>query len=170
MAEILLVRHGETDWNRDRRVQGHTDVPLNAAGLEQARALAQHMLDKALVAIYSSDLARARDTAFAVAQTHRLEVMLERGLREKHFGSWEGLTDTEVGSRFPEAVQGTWGDGETSDQVTERALAAITRIGDLHRDGPVLVVSHGGPIRAILRHFAVDHGPIGNCAVFRLVY
>ena len=170
MGELLLVRHGETDWNREHRIQGHTDLPLNATGLEQARALAADLAATALAAVYSSDLARALQTATAVATAHRLAVRLDRDLREKNFGSWEGLTATEIAERFPHAVRGRWGDGETTEQVAERAIGAIERIRARHLTGAVLVVSHGGTLRAILGHLAVEHGPIGNCEVFRVGY
>src|SRR5262245_20482819 len=112
MTDFLLARHGETDWNREHRVQGHTDVPLNAAGLGQARVLAERLADVSLEAIYASDLERARATAEAVARSQGLEVQVDPDLREKHFGSWEGLTDVEIAQRFPDAVRGGWGDGE----------------------------------------------------------
>ena len=170
MTEILLARHGETDWNLEHRVQGHTDTPLNATGLEQARALAEQLAREPLVAIYASDLVRARDTAAIVADGHGLEPELDPGLREKNFGSWEGLTDVAILKRFPDAVRGRWGDGETTEMVAERAIAVIDRIRALHPAGTVLVVSHGGPLRAILAHLGVEHGPIGNCDVFRIDY
>ena len=169
MTDFLLARHGETDWNREHRVQGHTDVPLNAAGLEQARRLARRLADVGLEAIYSSDLDRARTTADAVARSQGLEVRVDADLREKHFGSWEGLTDVEIAQRFPDAVRGGWGDGETSDEVTTRVLGALERIRSRH-DGPVLVVAHGGPLRSILAHLGVEHGPIRNCELFRVHY
>ena len=83
MGELLLVRHGETDWNREHRIQGHTDLPLNATGLEQARALAADLAATALAAVYSSDLARALQTATAVATAHRLAVRLDDPFKEK---------------------------------------------------------------------------------------
>ena len=168
MTEILLARHGETDWNRDRRIQGQTDMRLNAAGLAQAHALAERLANEKLVAVHSSDLARARETAMIIAQCHRLEVTLDPGLREKNFGSWEGLTDSEIAVRFPDAVRGRWGDAETSEQVMSRAMAVIGQIRIAHADGPVLVVSHGGPLRMILEQLGVEHGSIGNCDVFRV--
>ena len=168
MTEILLTRHGQTDWNLGGRVQGHTDIPLNATGVAQARALADELAAEQLVAVYSSDLGRARDTAAIVAELHGLAVTVDPDLREKNFGSWEGLTDTEIGERFPDAVRGRWGDGETTDAVGVRAVAAVDRIRELHPIGGVLVVSHGGPLRALLAHFGVEHGAIRNCAVFRV--
>ena len=170
MTEILLARHGETDWNLGRRVQGHTDIPLNAAGIDQARALAVQLSSEPLTAVFSSDLARALDTATAVAEMHGLEVTVDPRLREKNFGSWEGLTDLEIAERFPDAERGHWGDGETTEEVAERVLRVLERIRELHPHGPVLVVSHGGPLRAALAALAIEHGPIGNCEVFRGSY
>lgn len=155
MATILLARHGETDWNRERRWQGHTDRPLTPRGREQARALAERLDRVRLEAVYASDLARARDTAAAVAERQGLELQTMPELREVDVGSWAGLTKSEAESRFPEAFrrwqQGNtgWTDGETYDEMSERVLAAIRRIAARHPATPVLVVSHGGAIRAI---------------------
>jgi broad specificity phosphatase PhoE len=166
---ILLVRHGETDWNRQNRVQGHTDTPLNALGLEQAADLAALLDGEALDRVYSSDLARARDTARAVAEGRGLEVIAHPGLRERHFGTWEGLFDHEVLERFPEAATGPWGDGETTEEMNERVLAAVREIAARHPGERVLAVSHGGPLRAVLRHCAVDGvDRIANCQVVRI--
>ena len=96
MTTILLARHGETDWNRDRRVQGHTDVPLNDEGRRQAQALSRELDGCRFDAVYSSDLARAIETAEILAEQRGLEVTALPALREKHFGTWEGLTDTET--------------------------------------------------------------------------
>jgi probable phosphoglycerate mutase len=170
MRELLLARHGQTDWNLAHRVQGHTDTPLNAVGRAQARTLADSLAAPSLVAVYSSDLSRAYETAIAVARVHGLEVTVDRDLREKNFGSWEGLTDTEIADRFPDAVRGRWGDGETTEEVAERAVAAIERIRRRHPVGRVLVVSHGGALRAILDHLGVEHGAVRNCEVFRVGY
>ncbi len=166
---ILLVRHGETDWNRANRVQGHSDVPLNAVGREQAAALAAELADETFDAVYSSDLTRAVETARAVAMAHGLGVTTHPGLREKHFGTWEGLHDHEVLDRFPEAATGPWGDGETSEEMAECMLATVREIAECHAEGRVLAVSHGGPLRAVLGHCAVDGvDRIGNCQVVRI--
>jgi broad specificity phosphatase PhoE len=166
---ILLARHGETDWNLQRRVQGHSDTPLNETGRAQARALADELADERVDAVYASDLARAFETARIVAERKGLAVTRLPALREKHFGTWEGLTGEQVLSRFPEALDGPWGDGETSDELSRRVLAALSAIAAEHPDGRVLVVAHGGPLRAVLRHCAVDaNGPIANCHVVRI--
>lgn len=168
-TSILLARHGETDWNLERRVQGHTDRSLNERGLEQARALAESLAGERLDAVYASDLRRAVDTANEVARRHGLDVVALPELREKHFGTWEGLTDEDVLARFPDARRGHWGDGETPDQLADRVLAGLRRIAAEHPGGHVLVVTHGGPLRAVLRHCEVSlNGPIDNCHVARI--
>jgi len=165
---LLLARHGETDWNREHRIQGKTDVPLNDEGRAQAAALAEELAAEPLDAVYASDLARARDTARAVAERHDLDVVELPELRERDFGTWEGLTDVEILERFPEARQRPWGDAETREQMTERVLAAVHDIAARHAGCRVLVVTHGGPIRALLRHCDPDDDRrIVNCHVAR---
>jgi broad specificity phosphatase PhoE len=168
MTTIVLVRHGETDWNLERRVQGHTDRPLNETGRAQAVALAELLATERFDAVYSSDLQRARDTAALIAERHELDVIETSGLREKNFGSWEGLTDTEILARFPDARNGQWGDEENGDDLAVRVVAELERIAAEHSDGHVLVVSHGGPMRAALQHAGSAPPPIANCAVIRL--
>jgi len=166
---ILLARHGETDWNLERRVQGHTDRPLNGTGHAQALALAKTLAHEPLEAVYASDLSRAYETARAVAEPRRLPVRTLPELREKDFGTWEGLTDEEILSRFPDARRGHWGDGETHEDVAGRVVAALRTIAERHPGATVLVVSHGGPLRAVLSHCsAAGDGPIENCHVARL--
>jgi broad specificity phosphatase PhoE len=170
VTRILLVRHGETDWNLDRRLQGHADRPLNDTGRAQARALADELADEQLDAVYASDLARAHETAHIVAETKSLRVTALPELRERHFGTWEGLSDDEIHERFPEEIaNGTLGDGEPREEMNRRVLEALERIAAAHPDGTVLVVSHGGPLRAVLRHCEIDGVErVENCHVLRL--
>ena len=92
-----------------------------------------------------------------------------RDLRERHFGTWEGLTDDEIFARFPDATNSSWGDGETREQMASRVFDALVRIAESHPGGMVLVVSHGGPLRAVLTHCGVDGvGRIDNCHVVRI--
>ena len=155
MATVLLARHGESDWNVERRWQGHADRPLTERGREQARALAERLRSTTLEAVYSSDLRRARETALAVAAAQGLDVALVPALREVDVGSWSGLTLAEAATRFPEGVRRWldgrpgWDDGETYEEMGARVLAAVRRIASEHPDAPVLVVSHGGPIRTV---------------------
>src|SRR6476661_9887592 len=95
MTTLLLVRHGETDWNADGRLQGHTDRPLSDFGRRQARQLAEELAEEKLDAIYASDLSRARETAEIVGVRLGLGVVIDPGLREKDWGTWEGLTGVE---------------------------------------------------------------------------
>lgn len=155
MATILLARHGETDWNATKRWQGHSDRPLTERGLAQATALAERLDGTPLEAVYASDLARARDTGELVAKRQGVPFRTLRDLREVDVGSWAGLTRPEAAERFPAAFgrweQGYpgWDDGETYEQMTKRIVAAIRRIAAKHPGGPVLVVTHAGPIRAL---------------------
>jgi broad specificity phosphatase PhoE len=169
VTTFLLVRHGETDWNFERRVQGHADRPLNETGRAQARALADELEGEPIDAVYSSDLVRAHETARIVADRIGLPVTALPDLREKHFGTWEGMTDREILDRFPDARTGHWGDAETTEEVSRRVLEALRRIAAAHPTGRVLVVSHGGPLRAVLRRCGSDGaGSIGNCHVVRI--
>ena len=111
MTRILLARHGETDWNRIGRWQGHADPPLNEAGREQAAALAERLAGDGIAAIYSSDLRRASATARTVGKQLGLAVVEDPALREIDVGSWSGLTRAEVAERFPEGFA-RWLEGE----------------------------------------------------------
>ena len=169
MTTILLVRHGKTDWNLERRVQGQTDRPLNETGVRQARELAAALAEERVDAVFSSYLVRAHETARIVAERRGLDVTVLPDLREKDFGSWEGLTDVEVLSRFPDARSRPWGDAESTDDVAHRVLAALHRIADSHPGGSVVVVAHGGPLRAVRAQCGRPaNGPIANCEVLRL--
>ena len=142
MSTLLLVRHGETDWNADGRLQGQTDRPLSDFGRRQARRLADELADEELEAIYSSDLSRARETAEIVAERLGLPVALDPDLREKDWGTWEGLTAVER-DRVEFA-------GESTEEHQERILRALRRIAERHPgDGRVLVVTHGGSMRRV---------------------
>jgi broad specificity phosphatase PhoE len=155
VTTLLLARHGESDWNRARRWQGFADRPLTERGRAQAAELAERFADIALDAVYSSDLQRARETAAAVASAQGLEATALPALREVNVGSWEGLTREEAERRFPDGFRrwragGTgWEDGETYGEMSGRVLGAVGEIARRHDGGRVLIVSHGGPIRAI---------------------
>ena len=141
MTTLLLVRHGETDWNAEGRLQGHTDTLLNDYGRRQAAALGEDLAGDGIDVVYSSDLARARETAEIVAGRLGLPVVLEPGLREKNWGSWEGLTPMERDAT--EYV------GESNEDHRERTLRTLGAIAERHPGRRVLVVTHGGSIRRV---------------------
>ena len=174
MTRILLARHGETDWNRVGRWQGRADPPLNDAGRGQAAELAERLAGDGIAAIYTSDLMRASQTARVVADRLGLAVIEDAGLREIDVGSWSGFTRAEVERRFPEGyarwLDGEIGhDGETREELTERVVGAVERLAAAHPDDTILVVTHGGAIRALRRYADGDPGdPIENCGTSSL--
>jgi len=142
VTTLLLVRHGETDWNAEGRLQGQTDRPLSDYGRRQAKQLAEELEGEELEAIYSSDLARARETAEIVGRKLGLPTVLDPDLREKDWGNWEGLTAVER-----DRVSF---DGEATEAHQERILRALRRISERHSgEGRVLVVTHGGSMRRV---------------------
>jgi broad specificity phosphatase PhoE len=162
MTTLILVRHGETDWNRDGRWQGHADAPLNERGREQARRLAAELAGEDVAAVYSSDLSRARETADIIAERLGRDVSVDPRLREVHVGSWSGLTMPEIEERFP-AEFARWrsgdaghsfADGETYAAMGERVVAAVEEIAAQHPGEQVVIVLHGGPVRSVLAHAA----------------
>jgi broad specificity phosphatase PhoE len=166
VTTILLARHGETDWNREGRFQGWADPPLNETGRAQARALARQLADVPFDAVYSSDLRRAHETAVIVAELHGIPVVADAELREIDVGSWSGLTRPEIEARFPDAEHH---DGETRDEHRARVLAAVERIACAHPRERILIVSHGGSLRALRRHAVGEPvHPIANCGVYEL--
>ncbi len=158
--ELVCVRHGRTAWNAQRRFQGRTDVPLDDEGRAQAQALAAHLAAERFDLALASDLSRAAATAAAIAEACGAIVVPEPRLREMRFGSWEGLTWSEIVARTPElAGQSPTApsiyrpdDGESFDDVSERirpVLAEVTaRLGP---SGRALLVSHAGVMHALLR-------------------
>jgi broad specificity phosphatase PhoE len=175
---IVLVRHGETDWNRERRFQGHADTPLNDAGRRQARELAEALGSERLSAVYTSPLRRASETARIVAGELGLEARELEALREIDVGDWQGMTVDEVRARFPEradvAWRSGWPNGETNEELAARVVPALFDLGRRHAGNRVLGVTHAGPIRAALAAAAglsydesgEQIGPLENCATF----
>jgi len=168
---LYLVRHGETDWNRQHRIQGLTDIPVNDTGREQARRAGRLLASRDWHAVVSSPLQRALETATIIADELGLPApTTDDQLVERNYGEAEGLDFDELNRRFPEdaPVPGR----ERRSAVRKRAMAALLRIAAAHPDESVLVVAHGGLIRAVLR--AVDpegeHGMITNGSVHSFRY
>jgi broad specificity phosphatase PhoE len=177
VATILLVRHGETDWNRERRWQGQTDTPLNDTGRAQARELAERLALDPPAAIVASDLARARETAELLAARLGLPVALEPRLREIDVGEWSGLTMAEVEERYPEGLQRRldggvgWEHGETYLELRARVVAALHDVAAADEGRAVVAVTHGGCIREALHAAGLrpeERPHVGNCSVHRV--
>lgn len=165
-TEILLIRHGETDWNVDRRLQGHLDIPLNPSGQRQAHALVGGLEGVALDAIFSSDLQRAQQTAAPLAEARGMTLQLAAGLRERCYGALEGLRYPEAAERFPEAYAALMGRdidarypaglhmAETMREFSARAVTTLTTLLDVLAPGNVrrvAIVTHGGVLDCIYR-------------------
>ncbi len=158
-TRVIAVRHGETDWNVGQRIQGHTDIALNANGRWQAERLAAALADEELHAVYSSDLQRAWHTAAACASGHGLAVQAAPGLREREFGAFEGLSFSEIEQRWPaDALR--WrrrepgfapGNGETLNAFYARCTQAAATLAERHRGQTILLVAHGGVLDCLYR-------------------
>lgn len=183
-TRVLAIRHGETAWNVDGRIQGQLDVPLNEMGRWQVHRLALAVADEDIAAVYSSDLLRALETAQAVARGCGVPIVTDVGLRERGFGEFEGLTYTEINARWPEMGERwrrrdpTFGapGGETLNEFFERNIATATRLAALHPGQTIALVSHGGVMDCLYRaasRVALDaprSWQLGNAAINRLLY
>jgi glucosyl-3-phosphoglycerate phosphatase len=177
-VRLVLWRHGQTLWNAERRFQGQSDIPLDETGQAQAERAARLLAGLRPDMIVSSDLTRAAATAAPLARLTGLDVVLDKDLRERHGGCWEGLTDAEIRDRFPEA-HATWmpPDGEPTAAVADRVAAVLQRIATAvaeqvtSPDGLAVVVSHGAALRLGMSRllgmpdelFGVL-GPLSNCS------
>ncbi|HZR54249.1 MAG TPA: histidine phosphatase family protein [Streptosporangiaceae bacterium] len=170
---LVLWRHGQTVWNLERRFQGQTDIELDEVGRAQAERAARMLTGLNPAAIVSSDLSRAASTAAALARLTGLAVSYDKDLRERHGGSWEGLTDAEIRERY-QAEHAAWNppDGEPTQAVADRVSAMLRRTAETMPDGSLaVVVSHGAAIRlglSALLNLPLDlfHvlGPLANCS------
>lgn len=159
-TRLCLVRHGETAWNAERRLQGHLDVPLNEVGHVQARATAASLAGQCFAACYSSDLRRAQQTAAAAGSALGLDATLEPDLRERHYGCFQGLTYDEASERFPDEYArfdardpefAFPGNGESLCDFAARIHRALTRIATRHAGQQTLIVTHGGVLDIVHR-------------------
>jgi probable phosphoglycerate mutase len=159
-SHLCLVRHGETAWNAEGRVQGQTDVPLSATGRAQARAVGAALAGERFAALYASDLERVRQTAAPAAAALGLEVRLDARLRERHYGRFETLTYEEARARLPEdfarfkakELDYDFGSGESLARFNARALECLAEIAARHAGAAVLVFTHGGVLEMAYRH------------------
>ena len=183
-TRIIALRHGETTWNVDTRIQGHLNIPLSPIGRWQAEQLALALSDEPLAAIYASDLARAWETAQYVARLQNLSVIEEVGLRERGFGDFEGKTFAEIAALLPEQSM-RWrkrdpdfapAGGETLKALRTRVLDAATRLAAQHPGEQIALVAHGGVMDVLYRAAtrqeiqAPRTWDLGNAAINRLLW
>jgi probable phosphoglycerate mutase len=184
ITQIIAVRHGETDWNVATRVQGQLDIPLNDNGRWQAGRLALALASEQISKVYSSDLQRALETAQPVANGSGLDIVTDIGLRERHFGEFEGFTFKEIEQRWPDKNK-RWRqrdpdfsprEGESLRQFYARCVEAATRIADTHLGQTIMLVAHGGVMDCLYRaamHIDIQTlrtWQVGNTNVNRLIY
>jgi len=182
---IFIFRHGETDWNREQRFQGHLDIPLNEKGREQARGLTPLLKDHAIEAILSSDLGRAVETAEIIAKALDIPVFKDERLREAHLGLAQGLTIDEIEKKFGNALFQRWKSpllsdadisypqGESGTQIYQRAQAAILHFLQTHHYKKIGVASHGGVIRRFMQNLlppGSPTAPIPNAGVYQILF
>lgn len=149
MTAFALVRHGETDWNRARRIQGSTDIPLNDTGRAQARSAGELLAGRAWSRIVASPLSRAAETAQLIAAAAGLgDPEHDSAFVERNYGEAEGLTGAELDARFPDGVEVPG--RETREAVAERVLAGLHALAAVHPGESIIVVAHGGVIRSVL--------------------
>ena len=159
MTELILIRHGETDWNRQLRFQGHFNAGLNAMGLEQARRLGERLAGERVDSIYASDLLRTQQTAGPAARALGLPAVTDAALREQNFGRVDGMSVEEIQAQHPGAWEG-WlrfhedycmPEGASTRQFHPRVMEAMRRIAAAHAGQTLLVVTHGGVLDMVWR-------------------
>lgn len=158
-TKLLLIRHGETAWNAEHRIQGQLDIPLSHLGIAQSARLAECLAAESIDAVYSSELSRAWLTAAPIAERLGLDVIAEPRLRERSFGYFEGLTLDEIAARHPEdfahwrARDPQWSmrGGESGQQLIDRVMAGLEDIALKHNGGTAALVSHGGVLDVVYR-------------------
>jgi probable phosphoglycerate mutase len=160
-TRILAIRHGETAWNVDTRIQGHIDIPLNDTGLQQAQHLGRTLAGRdAIDAIYASDLSRAHTTASAIAQAVGQSVTAHTGLRERHFGAFQGRTFAEIEAELPDHAwhwrkrTPDWvppGGGESLLMLRERIVGTVNELAARHPGQQIVLVAHGGVLDILYR-------------------
>ncbi|HWT53700.1 MAG TPA: histidine phosphatase family protein [Rhodocyclaceae bacterium] len=169
-TRVCIVRHGETDWNAERRIQGQIDIPLNATGRQQAQAAARGLAQQSFAAIYSSDLQRAYDTAAAASALLGLPVQAETGLRERHYGEFQGLTQDEIKARadFERYIKRdasfAFGNGESLAGFAERIKRTLNALAQRHTGDSILIFAHGGVLDVIYR--IATHRPLETARDF----
>ncbi len=160
VTKLILIRHGETLWNIEHRIQGQFDSPLTELGLTQAKALAKRLQNRPFAALYSSDLGRAYQTAHPISQATQLPIWVDQRLRERHFGHFQGLTRLEAEQQFPKEYHyfktlnpdHPLPNGESLKQFRQRCMNCFNDLVHKHRGKQILIITHGGVLINLLKH------------------
>jgi broad specificity phosphatase PhoE len=184
LLTIYLTRHGQTEWNVQKRMQGWGNGELTDQGRQDALALAKRLKDVKIDAVYASSSKRAYETAEIIVGDREIPIIKDDLLREMHFGDWEGRTRDEIEREYPEAFKAFWetphlfdrGDGEVFSQVQERAKLAFQKIIEQHKEGTVLVVSHSIFLRVLIAYIRqlpleklFTQTPLGHTSLTKVV-
>ena len=184
-TRIVAIRHGETAWNVNTRIQGHLDIGLNAMGRWQAERVGQALADETIDAIYSSDLLRAWDTALSISQASGTALQTHKGLRERGFGLFEGKTFDEIALKWPEAalrwqkrdpVYAPEGGGESLIDFRSRITTVVNDLAAQHSGAQIVLVAHGGVMDVLYRAATRQEiqsprtWALGNAAINRLLW
>ncbi|MGJ4788289.1 histidine phosphatase family protein [Leptospira koniambonensis] len=181
--KLFLIRHGETEWNKERRLQGQIDTSLSEYGIEQAFALANKLKNKEIEIIFSSDLKRAKETSEKISDKLGIEIVYDPGLREIHLGEAQGILESELSSIFGEGSFSNWkssdrihdqfrfSGGESKSEAGSRIIKTILNLLKIYGKKNIAICSHGFVLSRFFEHFSLQefpHSKIGNCEVLDL--
>ncbi|TGK02069.1 histidine phosphatase family protein [Leptospira selangorensis] len=181
--QLFLIRHGETVWNKERRLQGQTDTPLSEFGKEQASKLAEKLKNKKIELIFSSDLKRAKETSEQISHQLGIKIIYHPGLREIHLGEAQGILESDLPNKFGEESYSAWKSsekvydqfrfpgGESKSEAELRIIESILNLLKLHRKNNIAICSHGFVLSRFYEHFSLkkfSHSKLGNCEVIEL--
>ncbi|MGJ4746973.1 histidine phosphatase family protein [Leptospira sp. SA-E8] len=181
--QLFLIRHGETEWNKERRLQGQTDTSLSEDGKEQASILAANLQNKGIELIFSSDLKRAKETSEQVARVLKIEIIYHPGLREIHLGEAQGILESEISHKFGEGSYSAWKSpdrihdqfrfpgGERKSEAESRIIETILNLLKMYGKKNIAICSHGFVLSRFYEYYSskeFPHSKLGNCEVLEL--
>ena len=181
--QLFLIRHGETAWNKEKRLQGQTDTPLSEFGKEQASKLAEKLKNKGIELIFSSDLKRAKETSEQISNQLGIEIIYHPGLREIHLGDAQGILELDLSDKFGEESHSAWKSsdriydqfrfprGESKSEAELRIIESILNLLKLYGKKNIAICSHGFVLSRFYEHFSLKefpHSKLGNCEVLEL--
>ncbi|ALB45407.1 MULTISPECIES: histidine phosphatase family protein [Clostridium] len=159
---LYLIRHGQTKWNLEKRMQGHKDSPLTEVGISQAQKLRDRLINEKIDLIYSSESKRAYDTAKIIQHNRNIPINIKKELKEIHMGKWEGMNQTDIINKYPETWENFWNnpsvyvptdEGESYEELKARVIPSIEEIINLNQGKSIVIVTHRITLKVIMSHF-----------------